>query len=331
MALSLFSGKNRIVNLSIKDHAIRYVEMKQTNPPIISKCGEYYLPSGIIKDGRIVDFETLSTILEQQIDEWKIQKRSVRFLVPDPFIVIRKVQIPLDVKDDEIKGYLYLELGTSIHLPFEEPVFDAVVLGESDGKKELLLFAAPEEIIMDYNMLLEDCRLTPVAADISSLALYRLYYRNDQAVRDDHLLLLEFDLFSVSASIFVDHKPIFMRHIPIQGESDEWEAEGTRSRHNELSYTGDKEQYLTMLEDTYKEIERVMSFYQYSLNQGQSKISKILLCGDHPYLPELLKVMSSQFDVGFEIINQDELSHASDESVPYRFNAALGLALKGVR
>ena len=36
--------------------------------------------------------------------------------------------IPAEVMDDEINGYLYLELGKSLHLPFEDPVFDTAVL-----------------------------------------------------------------------------------------------------------------------------------------------------------------------------------------------------------
>lgn len=60
----------------------------------------------------------------------------MRFLVPDSRLVIRKVAIPKDIKDDEIKGYLYLEMGTSIHLPFEEPIFDVVLLEETEEKRK---------------------------------------------------------------------------------------------------------------------------------------------------------------------------------------------------
>ena len=40
MAFSFFSGKNRIVNLIFKDYVIRYVELKQVNPPIVHAYGE---------------------------------------------------------------------------------------------------------------------------------------------------------------------------------------------------------------------------------------------------------------------------------------------------
>ncbi len=114
-------------------------------------------------------------ILEECVDEWKIRNRKVRFLIPESLVIIRKVMIPAEIKDDEINGYLYLELGTSIHLPFEEPVFDAVVLSEENDKKEILLFAAPEENVLEYSQLFSDVKLHPIQAEVSPLALYRLY------------------------------------------------------------------------------------------------------------------------------------------------------------
>ena len=74
MLRSLFSPKNRIVNIIINDHSIRYLELKQSKPPIALKWGEHYLPSGIVNNGKIQDYETLSLILEGCITEWKIQQ-----------------------------------------------------------------------------------------------------------------------------------------------------------------------------------------------------------------------------------------------------------------
>ena len=159
--------------------------------------------------------------------------------MPNPFVVIRKTTIPEDIQVDEIEGYLYLELGTSIHLPFEDPVFDIVVLNEGEHGKDILLFAAPEERIVEYTDLLEDCKLQPIAADISSLALYRLAYLSNQSDQKEHCLLLDFDVFHVTATIFHEDKPVFMRHIPLPGEMSEWEKEQERLRKNlTLVYVG---------------------------------------------------------------------------------------------
>ncbi|OIK14344.1 pilus assembly protein PilM [Bacillus sp. MUM 13] len=332
MPLSFFTGKNRIVNLVIKDHAIRFVEFKQNNPPVVSACGEHYLPSGIIKDGKIMDYGTLQNILEQCLDEWKLSKREVRFLVPDPFVVIRKLSIPKDIKDDEIEGYLYLELGTSIHLPFEDPVFDAVVLGESEEKREILLFAAPEEIVSEYSGLLEESKLRPIAADISALALYRLYFLDDRArAKKGAVMLLQFDLLTVNASIFADDKPIFMRHIPVSGDIDDWEQGMSRLGNAELVYGGQKEQYFQTFEDSFTEIERVLDFYKYSLNEAQEDISEIVICGDHPYLDDIISRLENRVAASVIKLSRELNDPEQNGLLAPSYYAAAGLALKGVR
>ena len=295
MAFTLFSGSNRVVNLVLKDHVIRYVELKQQDPPIVHKCGEHFLPAGVIKDGVIADFDLLKDILSDCIVKWKIHKRQVRFLVPDARLVIRKVSIPKDIKDDEITGYLYLEMGNSIHLPFEEPVFDVVLLEVTEEKKEILLFAAEEEVVAEYATLLEKAQLYPIEADISPLSLYRLYFHSGQRNPEDHLLLIEFNLQMVNASIFVNDKPIFMKNIQITGSVDEWELSRVNADTGIMVYMGDKEDYLQLLEDTYTEIDRVLSFYQYSLSHEQHQVTKIVVTGDHPFLEEIIAEMKSRY------------------------------------
>ena len=331
MAFTLFSGSNRVVNLVLKDHVIRYVELKQQDPPIVNKCGEHFLPAGVIKDGIINDFDLLKDILSDCVAQWKIHKRQVRFLVPDSRLVIRKVTIPKDINDDEIKGYLYLEMGNSIHLPFEEPVFDVVLLEVTEEKKEILLFAAEEEVVAEYATLLEKCQLYPIEADISPLSLYRLFFHSGKRDPDDHLLLIEFNLQMVNTSIFVHDKPIFMKNIPITAIGGEWEPSRLNAETEIMEFSGDKEDYMQLLEDTYMEIDRVLSFYQYSLSQEQHQVTKIVVTGDHPFLDEITNDINNRYQQAVMTIPKRSLQSHKDIELPEPFFLAGGLALKGVR
>ncbi|HWJ79662.1 MAG TPA: pilus assembly protein PilM, partial [Niallia sp.] len=81
MALNLHFGKKKVVNLTIKDHVIRYVELKNSQDITVQNWGERYLPPGLIQEGNIQDVENFIWILEECIDEWKISKKQVCFLV----------------------------------------------------------------------------------------------------------------------------------------------------------------------------------------------------------------------------------------------------------
>jgi type IV pilus assembly protein PilM len=328
--MSVLSLNNRIANIIFNDHSIRYVELKQQKPPTPLKWREKLLPSGIIQEGKIVDSVSLSMILEECINDWKIRRRKVRFLVPDPLVLIRKVKIPDEVPTDEVNGYLYLELGSSIHLPFEDPVFDTVLLPKSSDKTEALLLAAPQQQVMEYSDLLSGLKLKPIAADISPLALYRLYYQTDSASRDEQLMMIQFDLDRVFICIFEQQYPIFMHHFPIQFHLDEWEIKVNRSGIHRFSYKGEPSDLYSQFEDFFKETSRLMDFYRYSLHQGNKQISKVLLNGDHPKLKIILQEMQNRFDVPIQMIDTSSWAVGKLSIFPQSHFLALGLGLKEV-
>lgn len=329
MDLSFFSRKNRVVNIVINDHSIRYLELKQTKPLIPLKWGERLLPNGLITNGKINDHETLVNILEECVSDWKLRNRQVRFLIPESFVIIRKVSIPADVKEDEIKGYLYLELGTSIHLPFDEPVFDAVVLSTDKDKKEILIFAAQEDFVMEYVELFSEVKLEAVAAEVSPLAIYRLYHHLNRPTEDEDLLIVQFGLSDVNICIFENTIPFFMHHLPIDIDDEMWEKKLNGSGVYDLNFLGDKSYLSLQLEDAYKEINRLMDFYRYSLHQGRKQVRKILLNGDHPLLPQIKEDLAGRFDIPLETLSYSEFGQFDQDSA-YKYYLALGLALKGV-
>jgi type IV pilus assembly protein PilM len=330
MELSFFSRKKRIVNLIINDHSIRYLELMQAVPPKPSNWGERLLPNGLITNGKINDYETLANILEECVADWNIRNRQVRFLVPESFVIIRKVSIPADVDDDEIKGYLYLELGSSIHLPFDEPVFDAVVLSKDQDKKEILIFAAQEESVMEYSNLLSEVKLNPLVAEVSPLAVYRLYHHlNQDNKHEENLLIVQFGLNEMNICIFENTIPFFMHHLPIDFNEEQWDKKLNQMGNYDLIFKGQQAELSFHLEDSYKEISRLMDFYRYSLHQGKKQVSKILLSGDHPMLSQIQKDLKGRFDVPLETISIPELVDMNQE-FSYKYYLALGLALKGV-
>jgi type IV pilus assembly protein PilM len=330
MALSFFSSSNRIGNIVITDQSIRYIEIKLSNQPIPYKWKERILPTGIIRDGKILDYNSLSIILEECVSDWKIKNRKVRFIVPDSFINIRKISIPKDVKTDEIGGYLYLELGSTIHLPFDEPVFDFYVLGEDVEKKDLLIFASQEENVLDYSDLLTGAGLKPISADISPLSLYRLYYYLNNPEDEECLLMVQFDLSGANICIFENHVPFFMHHTSIEYDSTLWEANVNRSGQVEMTYLADSSMLNFQFEDIYKEINRLMDFYRYSVHQGKKQVTKIVVNGDHPFLPEIISEMNNRYDVAIEPLRELPASLGKGSLLPRSFYLALGLALKEV-
>jgi type IV pilus assembly protein PilM len=335
---NLFTKKT--VNIVIKDHVIRYLEARQPHINAVCTFGERYLPPGVIEDGRIIDKDKLHGILQECVKEWRIKGCEVQFLAPDPVIVVRKLKIPLDIKEEEIMGYLYLELGTTIHLPFDNPIFTTEVLREREGNKEILLFSAPESVVLEYVSLFENVGLKPIVADISPLAIYRLYYMLIQDKSSEATLTVQFDLQTIMASIFKDHKLIFVRHLKMNTPFENWNqvevvSEGlqrkkkreTNHRKQILSWVGEEDYLLGELQEMTEEIERILNFYLYSMNKGNEAINRIVLTGDHPYLTHIKELLKGTIE-GDVITLDQEFLHSS-VSVEEPFYLPLGLGLKG--
>lgn len=332
MALSLFSRSKRIVNMVINDYSIRYVESKNSDPVIPLKWGERILPKGIIVNGTIEQEETFVSILEECVKDWKISKRFVRFIVPDSFVSIRKETIPINIDNDELDSYIFSELGNKIHLPFEEPIFQSIVLGEDQEKKEkyVLIFAAPEEKVIQYADLLSEAKLEPIAADISFLSLYRLYHHLGLADEKDHLLMAQFDVHKVNISIFENYIPLVNYLMVNEMNEKDWEQKLNSEGQYRLFFIGKEEEYLLQLSDTFVEISRLMDFYRYSINEGKKGVTKILISGDHPLLEFIKKEMNHRFDLPIVMIDNERIKNGQGEPLPSSYYLAFGLALKEV-
>ncbi|MGD6832052.1 type IV pilus biogenesis protein PilM [Sutcliffiella halmapala] len=316
---------NNIINITFRDHVIRMVELKSLNPLTVKRTRERFLPPNIVRDGKIVDENIFRLIFEECVEEWGLKRKHVRFVVPDQFVVTRKLSIPSNVMDDEIIGHLYLELGSTIHLPFEDPVFDVHVLQRSE-KTDLVLFASPEEMVTQVSSIFEENKMKPTVADVSSLCLYRLYYEFGQRNEHDHLLIIHFDISCITLSIFMKHVPVFVRTIAIPTDIKTWEVSETNTR---MEWAGDIIQFNVFLEDFIKEVERIMNFFRYSLNQGTDEVKRVLLYGDHPNFPLVLAKLRERITVPVDTYEQDVYTQ-DQEVVDPKYYFPLGLALKEV-
>ncbi|OIJ10569.1 hypothetical protein BKP37_18740 [Anaerobacillus alkalilacustris] len=322
----LFRGKKQMrTAIIIKDHVIRFVHAKRADLASIDSFGERYLPTGVIHDGKIVEWETLEGILHDCIEEWQLKKHYVQFIVPDAYTVLRHVQVPLSIKVDEIKGYLYTVIGETVHLPFDEATFDIHNLGEKDGQREVLLIATPEKKVQEYVNLLTEVKVKPNAADISALSLYRLLHSLDRDNKNDHFLFVQVDLLSINITIFHNQKPVFMRHIKLSTE-DKWRYfnEGTE----EVSWEGNQSEIENQIQDIITEVDRIMNYYRYSMRQGKYRVTKLVVIGDHPYLIDISKKFQKSFGVDIETITKETIKTMNGKEIPERFYEIVGLALK---
>ncbi len=327
-SMALIGGK-KFANIEIQDYVIRYAEMKNNKKSaVVTHCDEYYIPKGVVENGHVVDEELFVKTLKYCVRKWKLRGKKIRFIVPDSSVIIRTIDVPADTADEELTGYIYFELGHSVHLPFENPIVDAISLGVIEDKKQALVVASSEEVVDSYYDFFKGERALPVVADVSALCQYRLFHHYGITNENDIYMLAQFDVKSASISVFEQHKPIFMQEVTIPYVPDTWKV-AALSQGGILS----KEQFnrdnvLSAISDIYTEMERILRFYQYTLRSGEKQVTKILLTGDHPFMDEIFEGMQMRLETPVQTLAPDKIQVAQDMEVDTKYYNVLGLALK---
>ncbi|WP_010099164.1 type IV pilus biogenesis protein PilM [Ornithinibacillus scapharcae] len=297
--------KNGRVNIVITNHVLRYSYHKHATLESLVDKGEVDLPPGTIKDGVIENKELLSKVLTKLIKKKRWKKKELFFCLPDDSVVIREITIPMSLTHEEAISYLHHQLGTSFHLPFANPAITIEFLEENEQEREILLYAYPKDKIVAFEEVFREVGLKPLVADLTSLSVYRYYYKRYRQ-ENDHVLHIQWNWNALIVTVFHHHKAIFTRYLKLNL--------------NGYPYDLSKKEIEEAIGQNTIEINRLIDFYQYSISNGQANISLVLLSGDFPYLDEVKKKLKESLI--------PEVFTFSDSDEELRYLDVFGLALK---
>ncbi|WP_416151358.1 type IV pilus biogenesis protein PilM [Salipaludibacillus sp. HK11] len=323
-------GKKEQVSFQIKDHVLRCVVTKQPAVDTVVNYFERVIPEGVLEKGKIIDEDSFEMILSECVTEWKLKRKDIKFLVPDSSIFFRQIDVPKDLSKEEIRGYINFEIGSTIHLPFDEAYFDFFLLNDEAEReiKQILLFAVPEQLTNKYVSHFEELKMNPIVADVAPLSMYRLYMQDHKDEIDEQVMQLEWDLSSINISIFDEHKPVFMRNITQSFSREDWEVSQEKNLIEWVCKEDEKVQ--GELQDSFTEVERVIDFYKYTVNKGEKEVTKIFLTGDHPKILLIQKLLEDSIGINVETEKSLDILSKVNIYVPYRFMLPLSLCLKEV-
>ncbi|WP_081242100.1 type IV pilus biogenesis protein PilM [Sporosarcina sp. P33] len=314
MPASLFSRKKRTHSLTLDDDAVRYVRIKSRDPLVLETARELLLPPFVITEGRIAEEDALKELLNEAVKDWGLAKRDVAFLAPDTYVIIRRVAYPETVEDEELKGHFFIEIGSTIYLPFDDPVFDVVPYTANQAENEAILIASKESIMQTYEEVLESVKLVPVVADIAPLSLYRLAHHQHAFEGTEHILLADLRGRSLTVSIFNSHYPLFIRSMELEVP---------------LSMTTGEELKQQIEPNTIViELEKLANFYRFNLAENDSAITHLLWNGTYSRQDELLQMVRERLAIeAFPLVKQP-ISCVDGTAISADFHRVIGLALK---
>ncbi|SOC38258.1 type IV pilus biogenesis protein PilM [Ureibacillus acetophenoni] len=324
----MFKPKNKQshVSIEINDYVLRALVMKGSSLEQAT-IFEMELPKGIVDEATVKDEMELFNLLKLNLPKLGGKKQSARFFVPDPTILLKSFPHPSDVESTKLKEYVEMELGQSIHLPFQEPLIDVYDPIEGDGQA-MMFAAAPEEVHKIKNLLL-DIDLKPDAADIRALCNLRLLDHMQLLQSDKTYLIANWLINELSICIYSNGHVDFLRYQPIETDLSLWKATNISESEVDFSYTGENEDYRMLLADQVLELDRIMNFFKFSLHKGEKSVDEIVVMGDNPFLAQIQTVLQENLPLPIRIVNSGLIEHHFP-GFRAKHASLLGLALKVV-
>lgn len=257
------------LNISINDEGIGFVE-KEPGMTEIGNYSEIRLPKGVIKNGYIKEPEILLEKMKTIFKNFKIKSKNVRWIISEQNAILRDITIAkADLAGKSVEDYIKSQIGKTIHFPFKRPVFQHYVKEDTDETIRIILYILDENMLHDYLDVFERLHMRNVTYEMPALALWRLYYQDNEVSGDDNTKrrkstdiheedlvdgLMIFQMFNSMFSITV-----FEKEYPV------------------FSLMDDIEDGSKLYETTEQYISRIANYYKFNISDGKRSIQKIVV------------------------------------------------------
>ena len=318
--------KKSHMSIIYNDYVVRTLISKgqSLEQPIIY---EIPLPHNVVQEGTIMDEMAMFELIKANVPNWGGKKQNVRFLVPDTSVLLKTFEHPVDISGKNLKEYVQMELGQSIHLPFKEPLIDIYDPIEGDGKA--VLFAAPPDEVGKMIGLLMDNHLHPQIADIRALCNLRLLEKIQFIDQSRTYLVTDWSINELSICIYSDGNVEFLRFQTIDTAPEKWRRDVLEDGEVQFTYKADLEDFRGAATDQVLEIDRMMNFFRFSLHKGEKEVDEIIVMGEHPLLHIIEALLGDNLSIPIRIVD-DHVIASQFPNCKAKHATLLGLALKEV-
>ena len=302
---------------------------------------------GILSES-LVDLEALADVIRKMLASANLKTTNVAFSLPESQVYTKVIEMPL-LSDQELSAALKFEMEQYVPLPLDQVRTDWVILGKTEfsGKKtmDVMIIAAPLNIIDKYEKLSEMLKLTPEAIESEIISVHRalLPLVNNTS---SHMIL---HIGATTSSICIVKQGIIKTIIslPLGGTAitraisvdlgiDQAHAESYKRAYglNQDAFEGKIGKALTpMLESIAVDVKKSMlSFREKNANET---ISQVVLSGGSSLLPGIdvffTNNLSTQVVLG-NCFAAYSMGNVPQELAiqPASFNVVMGLALRNL-
>ncbi|WP_019585963.1 type IV pilus assembly protein PilM [Deinococcus apachensis] len=173
----LTSPRLNAIGVEIGTSAIKVVALRPGAPPVLQHAIMVPTPIGSMRDGLVVEPQTVATELKNLLAQHRITTRHAVTAVPNQSAVTRNIMVPR-MERKELQEAIKWEAERYIPYPIDEVNLDFDLLDDpaqvpEDGQMEAVIAAAPSEAVARQVEVLRLAGLEPTVVDLKSFATLR--------------------------------------------------------------------------------------------------------------------------------------------------------------
>jgi type IV pilus assembly protein PilM len=340
--------KSNIFGLDIGTTAIKVVWLNKENN-IITYDSSLTIPTPVqgLQSESPFDHQELAQIINKLVIDAKITTNNVAIAIPESHAFTKVIEMPV-LSDKELSNAIYWEAEQYIPVPLESVTlaWDKLRTYKTalpEEKMQVLLVAAPKELVKRYQTILDLAGLTIVSIETEILAIIRGLISGKNIPNS---LVANIGALSTTLGIIQDGVLIFNYSIPLGGvaltraiasdfglQPDQAEEYKRVYGLSDKNFGGKVAKAIEpVLVALLTEVKKALTFYSEKY-KNDSPISQLLLTGGSANLPGLAVYFAKNLGIEsvlanpWKMLNIQKVPQTIESKGP-EFSVAVGLALK---
>lgn len=351
------------LGLDIGSSAVKMIQIRQQRDQLeLTNFARVPLPAGMVNSGIITNPVAVAEAIRKARSQARIQEKKVIVAVGGESIIIKHLKLPV-ITGPELNKVIKSEMERVIPFPIDEATYDWDILNQSrDGNEmEVMVVAAPNQVIHSQIECLKKAGLTPMVIDIQPLSNLRALGIGPQTLDRETvggMAIIDIGAGSTQMVIFNEGSIRVTRIISIAGlnftrviaeqlQISTEKAVAQKYTAGDALYNfndndPDSESYQVnwairpVLEELVVEIKRSLDYFKLQF-RGQA-VNAIILTGGSSKLRNFSQFLEDELHMAVRLgdplanlrLNLRQSDYAAILGNPLIFSVSIGLALKGV-
>jgi len=326
--LSQLFGKDTVAGIDIGSSHIKAVEVEATGTGFrLVNAALQATPVDSCRDGVITNVRDVAQAIRTLLRSANVRSQGAVAAISGSQVIVRQVQLP-KMTEASLRKSIRFEAAKYVSASMEDSVVEFEILGDTPDSDQMnvMLVAAPKDLVESRVQVLEAAGVEPVAIDVEAFAIIRALIdaNTDDQFASTTVALIDMGASHTDVNIVSNGAFALTRSIPIAGDSftnaiktltgfsheDAERLKFEMAMQDSIDKLSGQEVeskcwrvVQPLLDELLREIRRSIHYYQSQFPEEaeQASVSKIVVTGGTARMPGMAAYVGSKLNVPVQV------------------------------